>query len=604
MVDTFFLKLENNLADKENENMFDNEDELIEYSEQVAINYENLFCSDYLKSEVRKYIIECANIFDSKFETDYDKIYIDNWFDFITSDDFEKVENEDDDQEDNISLYSEIEEETEDAEEIEIEEIEEDDEDDEEDDDEENEEDGPETDQESDDENEEGDEQIEDDIYHVRGQIEEMQCRSRYDFPISGYGIEPKLRNRWQTIHIAEAHKEAKDLAIKKEQAKLKRLIEENKQYKKNKNIINDDMDLKDKINELGAKNANHIREKEVLMDRIKFLEAMQKQDNEIINQMTKQCKTHKLTEETNKYLMNQLEEAREKTKEMEQLQKELDESQHNHSVDARALFKEIRISCDLRKEAEENEKKWVKYAIEKDEQDKNLRAVIDALRKDKDDIIKQRDGIVKQRDQMREIAVEKEKEKKQLKNEYEAKLDDQYSRLKQIEQSYIDRIKSIKNLREDNVKLIEQNEKILKQRDEFRIIIDNKDETIDKLEEERDKLISNIDFIKEENQEKLKNHKAVIDRLREEAKELNNEVAKKQELFNSAIKQRDELQNVIINKSKEINILQTERDDLKAKLDFKTKESDYFNERAFNNAKEANTLNCKLDKVKKILIE
>jgi chromosome segregation ATPase len=77
-----------------------------------------------------------------------------------------------------------------------------------------------------------GDEQIDDDIYHVKGQISELRNRSHLDFPISGYGIEPKLKTRWTHIHFNDAHKEAKELAIKKEQAKYNKLIESNKQYK------------------------------------------------------------------------------------------------------------------------------------------------------------------------------------------------------------------------------------------------------------------------------------------------------------------------------------------------------------------------------------
>jgi len=78
----------------------------------------------------------------------------------------------------------------------------------------------------------EGDEQINDDIYHVKGQIEELRNRSHFDFPITGYGIEPKLIQRWRSIHFNDAHQEAKNILIKKEQDKYNKLIEENKQYK------------------------------------------------------------------------------------------------------------------------------------------------------------------------------------------------------------------------------------------------------------------------------------------------------------------------------------------------------------------------------------
>lgn len=77
-----------------------------------------------------------------------------------------------------------------------------------------------------------GDEQIEDDIKHVKSQIHEIKNRHRFDFPITGYGIEPKNLKRWATIHFNVAHQEAKDIKIKEEIFKLNRLMKDNKEYK------------------------------------------------------------------------------------------------------------------------------------------------------------------------------------------------------------------------------------------------------------------------------------------------------------------------------------------------------------------------------------
>ena len=77
-----------------------------------------------------------------------------------------------------------------------------------------------------------GDEQITDAIEYVKGQIHELKDRHYLDFPITGYGIEPELKQRWRNIHFNDAHQEAKSMAIKKEKNKYNRLIEENKQYK------------------------------------------------------------------------------------------------------------------------------------------------------------------------------------------------------------------------------------------------------------------------------------------------------------------------------------------------------------------------------------
>ena len=517
MVDTFFLKLENNLAAKEDENMFNNEDELIEYSEKVAINYENLFCSDYLKSEMRKYIVECADVFDSKFATDYDNIYIDNWFDFINCDDFEKVENEDDDKEDNISLFSEIEEETENAVEIEIEEIEEEDE-------------------ESDDEESEEE-----------------------DEPEPGHEM---------CAHCDEIQMECECIYCTNCDEKMA--------------VCHCIADFHNTINELGAKNANHIREKEVLIERIKFLEAMNKQDNEIMNQLTKQCNTHKLTEQTNNYLMDQLVEAREKVKEMEQLQKELDESQHNHSVDARALFKEIRISCDLKNEVD------------------SLKIDLEEMKKERDDNENNFFEILKKKDEL-EIK--------------EAEAQDALKNHKLVIERLREEAKELKNEVHNKQELFN---KAIEQRDEFQNVVINKSKEINKLEHERDDLKATKDYLRgkiEEAIEKLKKQNNELDDLKSKYEQIYKD---RQHFCNLNSERWDELQKTkkqldkMTEEKKERieelnNIIwdfKNERDDLKKKLDFKTRESDYFNKRAFDNAKEANTLQHKLNQVKKILTE
>jgi hypothetical protein len=88
-VDTFFLRMENNLADEKDEKMFKDEDHIIEKAEQIEILYQQLFISDEKKSELRQYILKEADTFNSKFEEAYGKSYMDDYFDFIESADFD-----------------------------------------------------------------------------------------------------------------------------------------------------------------------------------------------------------------------------------------------------------------------------------------------------------------------------------------------------------------------------------------------------------------------------------------------------------------------------------------------------------------------------------
>jgi hypothetical protein len=259
-VDTLFLRMENNLADPKEDFHFNNEEHIIEKAEQIDILYQNLFISDEKKSELRQYILKEADVFNSKYREVYGDVYMDNYLNFVDCRDYDVFEAE---KKENADQYKVIKPKV-------VDESDSESESDDESDDEENPPmcyrcnslildnvgfhydektdvyihgDCKDDDSESESESESGDEQIEDDIYHVRGQIEEMKCRSRYDFPISGYGIDAKLIKIWRAIHITEAHKQAKDLAIKKEQDKLNKLIEANKQYKikKSKEVIVDD---------------------------------------------------------------------------------------------------------------------------------------------------------------------------------------------------------------------------------------------------------------------------------------------------------------------------------------------------------------------------
>lgn len=303
-VDTLILRMENNLADPKEDFHFKDEEHIIEKAEQLDDMYQNLTLSDEKKSELRQYILKEADIFNSKYREVYGDVYMDNYLNFVDCRDYDVFEAE---KKENADQYKVIKPKVVDESDSESE----------------SEDDSDNSDSESSDsESESGDEQIEDDIYHMRGQIEEMKCRSRYDFPISGYGIDAKLIKIWRAIHISEAHRQAKDLSIKKEQAKLDKLIEANKQYKikKSKEVIVDDSESEsdddsesevsmfsetqsededsDSDNEenelkkmkkiaidLGSKVANLTRENEVKDLNIKRLEALREQDNYIINQ-------------------------------------------------------------------------------------------------------------------------------------------------------------------------------------------------------------------------------------------------------------------------------------------------------------------------------
>jgi hypothetical protein len=434
-VDTFILKMENNLADKEVDYMFEDENQIIEKADDITMMYQNLLISDEKKAELRQYILKEADVFNSKFEEDYGKSYMDNYFDFILSADFdafeaEKNENADqykikkckevvvDDSEsesedESVSMFSETQSESDST----------------------------------DSESESGDEQIEDDIYHVRGQIEEMKYRSRFDFPISGYGIEQKLRTRWQTIHINEAHKEAKDLSIKKEQAKLDRLIEENKQYKmkKSKEVIVDD-----------SKNeapCEHCEKTDCICDNDFFISKVKYLKIELENMEEERDHFEKENEENVHFINNLKKQMMQKEQEYE---KKIYELKHgkpckccgqkmkeckccvvedgteytcdvcNHIEDdcrcctdfyvgeIRALRKinekEQLIRTEMAEKLEEtnnNERNWMVYAINKDEELKELKKSLEKLKNDTCDY----DYILK--------------ENNKLKNDYQLREDD-----------------------------------------------------------------------------------------------------------------------------------------------------------------------------------
>jgi hypothetical protein len=91
-VDTFILRMENNLADPEEDFHFNNEDHIIEKAEQIDEMYANLSVSDEIKSELRQYIIQEADVFNSKFREVYGNVYMDNYFNFINCIDYDVFE--------------------------------------------------------------------------------------------------------------------------------------------------------------------------------------------------------------------------------------------------------------------------------------------------------------------------------------------------------------------------------------------------------------------------------------------------------------------------------------------------------------------------------
>jgi len=77
-----------------------------------------------------------------------------------------------------------------------------------------------------------GDEQKTDDIYHLKGELEETINKSHFDFPISGYGISQEKKKEWEKIHFNQAHMEAKEDAINKIKIRIKILERDNRLYK------------------------------------------------------------------------------------------------------------------------------------------------------------------------------------------------------------------------------------------------------------------------------------------------------------------------------------------------------------------------------------
>jgi hypothetical protein len=99
-VDTLFLRMENNLSGADDDHMYNDEDSIIELADRITEMYECLDLSDDKKSELRQYILKCADTFDSKFGITHDKCYIDNYLEFVSSSDYdffeaEKIKSED-----------------------------------------------------------------------------------------------------------------------------------------------------------------------------------------------------------------------------------------------------------------------------------------------------------------------------------------------------------------------------------------------------------------------------------------------------------------------------------------------------------------------------
>jgi len=450
-VDTLFLRMENNLADPKEDFHFNDEEHIIEKAEQIDILYENLFVSDEKKSELRQYILKEADIFNSKYREVYGDVYMDNYLNFVDCRDYDVFEAE---KKENADQYKVIKPKV----------VDESDSESESDDDSDDEENPPmcyrcnslildnvgfhydektdvyihgdckDDDSESESESESGDEQIEDDIYHVRGQIEEMKCRSRYDFPISGYGIDAKLIKIWRAIHISEAHKQAKDLAIKKEQDKLNKLIEANKQYKIKKS-------------------------KEVTVD-----DSESESDNESQVSMFSQTQSESENKEETMQIIN-----------FRQWKTESDEAT------IKALKEKNKDFFSKIVEAE-------KENVSKDDQIKNLKAVIDDLRNQKDEHLEQIrqskedfDKMYNRKNELEDKTTTFELKIKALEYQNTEKHQQwQYENMKKDRQHFIDlnneRWKELEKMKKDLKKSEEENEKLKNDASNDDLTIENKD--------------------------------------------------------------------------------------------------------------------------------
>lgn len=97
LIDSFFLFCEENRADpdsettwktEEDEEGLEAEDKIIEQAENITLLYESLVDSDEIKSKIRKYIVKQVDLFNFKNEEAIEYLYFDNYFEFLTSDDF------------------------------------------------------------------------------------------------------------------------------------------------------------------------------------------------------------------------------------------------------------------------------------------------------------------------------------------------------------------------------------------------------------------------------------------------------------------------------------------------------------------------------------
>lgn len=263
-VDTFFLRMENNLADEAEDYMFKDEDHIIEKADQITEMYNNLSISLKNKSELRQYILKEADTFNSKYEGAYGKTYADNYFDFIDVDDFDDFEAEKNENADQYKVKKPI--------------------------------DVIVTDSDSESESED-----------EKSMFSETQSEADSDdSDASSSDSESEEEDDDETMYDSEEDEE--DISNLD-------LEEEYRFYRKRTNqLYEENEELKETRRDLGAKIAQLTRENEVKDERIKFLEALREQDNSIINQYIQntELKNQKHIEEL-KNLNNELTDAREK---------------------------------------------------------------------------------------------------------------------------------------------------------------------------------------------------------------------------------------------------------------------------------------------------
>jgi len=381
-VDTLFLRMENNLADAEGTHFFNNEDHIIEKADQITEMYENLTLSDEKKYDLRQYILKEADVFDSKFSATYDEISIDNYLEFITISDFDDFRAEKTKAEDQYKVkkckvvY------------------------------------------ESDSESESDDESTyykgDWDICSDCDEIMPNNCtcsdkESESDEEVSMFSETQSEADSDESDHDSsdsesESDDEYEPWVVHEKIKEVEQLKKDNERADENIRIYRRTLaereaeircltEMNEEMKDFGSKIAILTRENEVKDLNIKRLEALREQDNSIINQYIQNSdKSSKRINELEDKIWtqkNKIDELKNDTCDYDYILKENNKLKNDYQLreDDKKIIKKLKNELT---DAREKALSLFEICIEKDDQIKNLKAVIDDLRTQKDENIEQ----------------------------------------------------------------------------------------------------------------------------------------------------------------------------------------------------------------------